>query len=125
MLVESVNGTSLDSVQARILETASKFHLDQQGRAPDEIRAYLQEDIVVVYTSGIYTATEQELSLSVEGRKLIKSSRRELRSLSRRLIEEQISLIVGRYVLRSFWDLDIRTGEQVEVYMLGASLDSR
>ena len=119
-----MNGISLDLIESRILQAVSKFHLEQQGRAPNHARAYFQEDIVVVYSSGIYTKTEEQLSGTEEGRKLIKSARRELRSLTRRIIEEQISQILHRDVLRSFWDLDIRSGEQIEVYMLGPERQS-
>ena len=40
------------------------------------------------------------------------------RALSRRQIESVIGEMVGRRVLRSFYDIDTRNGEQVEVYIL-------
>ena len=112
-----------EEIEENVAHAAESFHIDQQGRPPRSIRAHLVADMVVVYSAGIYTTTEENLSATDEGRKLIKSARRELRSLTRKEIEARVAQIVGRKVLRSFWDMDVRTGEQVEVYMLDHPLE--
>jgi uncharacterized protein YbcI len=87
--------------------------------------AYVVGDMVLVRSSGCYTGTEQRLAATEEGRKLVKSARRELRSLNRRQVESLVAEIVGVLVLRSFWDLDVRVGEQVEVYVLEQDLTEK
>lgn len=111
-------------VEERIAETVSRFHEEQQGCLAEETRAFLVDDMVLVRSSGCYTETEKRLSQTDEGRKLIKSARRDLRSLTRRDIEARVAEVVGRKVLRSYWDLDVRLGEQVEVYILGEPMAS-
>lgn len=118
-----MNTVTQDPIELQVADVVCKHHREQQGVAPKIVRAHLLDGMVVIHSLGIYTQTEQSLSSTEEGRKLIKSARRELRSLTRREIEGRISSIVGAPVLRSFWDLDVRTGEQVEVYILGPSLE--
>ncbi len=112
-----------DPMERQVADAVAKYHFEQQGKAPGFVRAYLVADMVVIHSTGIYTSTEESLVASDEGRKLIKSARRELRSITRKTIEAQIAEITRCEVLRSFWDLDVRAGEQVEVYMLSRSFE--
>ena len=75
------------------------------------------EDMVVVRCQDVFTPTEQELVETEEGRKLVQSARREQRALTRREAEASVAKASGRRVLRSFYDLDVRVGEQVEIYV--------
>lgn len=107
-----------DGLEADLSRLVSRFHEDQHGCKADSTKAHLIDDMVLVRSSGCFTPTEQRLAETEDGRKLVKSARRELRSLNRRQVEAQVSQLVGIKVLRSFWDLDVRIGEQVEVYVL-------
>lgn len=111
-----------ESIEARVAAGIARHHREQQGHAPSTIRAYVVGEMVLVYSSGIFTPTEQNLCETEEGRKLVKSARRELRSLSRRAAEGSVATAVGCDILRSFWDLDIRSGEQIEVYLASRPL---
>lgn len=66
----------------------------------------------------MFTPNENDLAQTSEGRKIIQSARRDLRALTRREIEGEVSRILGVPILRSFYDLDVRTADQVEVYVL-------
>ena len=114
-MVAAITKAGLESELAR---AASRFHEDQHGCKPGETVARLVDNMVLVHSNGCFTPTEQQLITTSDGRKLVKSARVELRSLTRKQIERQIGDIVGVRVVRSFWDLDIRVGEQVEVYVL-------
>ena len=106
-------------LESELAELVARFHREQQGHAPVFCEAHLLRDMAVVRSTGIFTSTEQTLCGSTEGRKLIQSARREQRALTRRDIEGRVAKILSRHVLRSYYDLDVRTGEQVEVYILG------
>jgi uncharacterized protein YbcI len=85
----------------------------------------LTGNLLTVLTSEIYTPTElQLLESGEEGRKIVKSARRELRSLTRESAHAAIASACGCPVLRSYWDLDVRIGEQLEAYVLGADLEA-
>jgi len=114
-MVAAITKAGLEADLARVV---SRFHEDQTGCKPEETVAHIVDNMVLVHLSGCFTPTERQLSQSTDGRKLVKSARVELRSLMRKQIEAQVSDILGIRVLRSFWDLDIRVGDQVEVYVL-------
>ncbi len=111
------------NTEEAVSNALKKFHQEQQGVAPRQIQAHLLPDMVVVVSSGVYSPSEQQLSDTSEGKKLIQSARRDLRALTRRAAETAVSNIVGRHVLRSFFDIDTRTGDQVEVYILERQID--
>lgn len=106
-----------------VADALRKFHQEQQGVAPLELDVSVLKDMVVVRSSGVYTPSERELAHTSEGKKLIQSARRDLRALTRRTAEAAVSQIVGEKVLRSFFDIDTRTGDQVEVYILERQID--
>jgi len=107
-----------DELGAEAARIASRFHEDQHGCKPEKTSAHMVDDLLIVRSSGCFTPTELNLVKTDDGRKIVKSARVELRSLTRRQIERQISELLGVGVVRSYWDLDIRVGEQVEVYVL-------
>jgi uncharacterized protein YbcI len=119
MLEAVMSELEVIQVEAQLADAVCKFHREQQGRGPESIQARLLPDMAIVRTGGIFTPTEKTLCGSDEGRKLIQSARREQRALTRREAEHRVSRVLSRPVLRSYYDLDVRLGEQVEVYILG------
>lgn len=87
------------------------------------MRVHLVGDLVLVRCQGIFTPTEAKLSSSDEGRKLILSARRELRSIVHEEIEEIIAGIAGCRVLRSYSDVDVEAAELMEIYVLDQNLE--
>lgn len=107
-----------ESLQGPIEKAINKFYLNEQGKAPGQVEVEICDHMVVIRTSDVFTNTERDLADTSEGKKLIQSARRDQRALTRRRIETEISRIMGRSVPRSFYDIDTRVGEQVEVYIL-------
>ena len=100
-----------------IERAVARYHLEQQGHTPQDCRVVMLSDMAIVRCTGIFTATEQQLVATEEGRKLVQSARREQRALGRRQVEAMVSAAAGREVVRSFYDLDVRVGEQAEIYV--------
>jgi uncharacterized protein YbcI len=113
------------TIESEVEVAVSKYHREQQGHAPSSTRADLFRDTIFVRSTEVFTPTEEQLLQSEEGAKLVRSSRRELRSLTRRQIETVVAKIVGVDVLRSYWDMDVRVGEQVETYILSENLEEK
>lgn len=105
-------------IEAEIADAIARFHREQQGHAPASVQAHVLADMVVVRSARVFTPNENDLAQTSEGRKIIQSARRDLRALTRREIEGEVSRILGVPILRSFYDLDVRTADQVEVYVL-------
>ncbi len=113
------------SLEAEIANAVVRFQREQQGRGAQDVRAHLVGDLVLVRSTGIWTAVETKLAASDEGRKLIKSSRQELRSINHAEIEAIVAQIVGCVVVRSFFDVDVEAAEQVEIYVLQADVERK
>ena len=103
--------------ESNLADLVAKYHREQQGQLPKFCSAHILPDMAIVRTSGIFTSTEETLCASAEGKKLIQSARREQRTLTRREIESRVSKLIGKKVTRSYYDLDVRHGEQIEVYI--------
>jgi uncharacterized protein YbcI len=90
-----------------------------------EVRASLLGDLLLVRCTGIFTPTEARLSATEEGRTIIKRARQELRGINHCEIEAMVAGIVGAKVLRSYYDVDVPSAEQVEIFVLDADLEKR
>lgn len=106
------------TLEAEISSTIARFHLDQQGNPPRRVETFVCGDLIVVRSHDVFTPTERDLAATSEGKKLIQSARRDQRALTRREAEHEVAKVAGIPVLRSFYDIDTRNGEQVEVYVL-------
>ena len=110
--------TEKSGLEREVARVVARFHEDQHGNKPELTTAHIVGDLVLVRSSGCYTPTERNLTSSDDGRKIVKSARAELRSLTRKQVEANVGAVLGVRILRSFWDLDVRFGEQVEVYVM-------
>lgn len=115
----------MDSIELSVANALSRFHREQQGIAPQRIEVRICGTLITALSSGIYTPTELQLSQHEAGRMAVKSARRELRSLTRESAHAAIAGACGCPVLRSYWDLDVRIGEQMEAYVLAEDLEER
>jgi uncharacterized protein YbcI len=105
------------TVEREIERVVTRFHREQQGHSPEVCTVTVLPDMAVVRCRDIFTPTERELVTTEEGRKIVQSARREQRALTRRQIEAAVAGAIGRNVIRSFYDLDVRVGEQAEIYV--------
>ena len=113
-MIRKTKGT----IEADISNAVVRFQREQQGRGPTEVWAHLAASMLFVRSSGIFTQTEAHLAATEEGRRLIKSARVELRSINKAEIEEIVAGIAECKVLRSYYDVDVEAGEQVEAFVL-------
>lgn len=105
------------TVEGAIERVIARHHREQQGHSPEVCRVVVLSDMAVVRCRDVFTPTERELASTESGRKLVQSARREQRALTRRQIEAEVGDAVGRRVVRSFYDIDVRVGEQAEIYV--------
>ena len=112
-----------ECLQIDIANAIARHHREQQGKAPERIRVTICGCNIYVLSSDVFTVNEEELHNTAEGRKLIKSARLELRALTRESAHAAISRVVGCPVIRSFWDIDVRVGEQLEAYVMSENIE--
>ena len=107
------------TVEEAVERAVARFHREEQGHTPEVYGVTILPDMVIVRSRDVFTSTERELVETEAGRKIVQSARREQRATNRRMADAAIAAATGRVVLRSFYDLDVRVGEQVEVYVFG------
>ena len=107
------------TVEEAVERAVARFHREEQGHTPEVYGVTILPDMVIVRSRDVFTPTERELVGTEAGRKIVQSARREQRATNRRMADAAIAAATGRVVLRSFYDLDVRVGEQVEVYVFG------
>ena len=120
-----MNRTTKGAIEAEVSNAVVRFHREQQGRGPTDVKASIIGDVIMVRCSGVFTPTEAHLCATEQGRRLIKSSRQELRGINHCEIESLVAEIAGVEVVRSYYDIDVTAGEQFEIFVLGADLEKR
>ena len=120
-----VSRVTRGTIEAQIANALVQFQREQQGRGASDVQVYLLGDLVLVRSTGIFTVTEQRLSGTDEGRRLIKSARQELRTITHFDQETLVASIVGCNVMRSYGDVDVNASEQVEVFVLETDIEKR
>ncbi len=120
-----MNRPTRGSIEAEASNAVVRFHREQQGRGPADVRAHLMGDMLVVRCRGIFTPTESHLCSSEQGRRIIRSARQELRTIAHTEIETVISEVVGVRVLFSYYDINVEADEQMEIYVLEEDMEKR
>ena len=115
-------------IEAAISEGVSCFEQDYMGRGPKDIHAHLLGDLLVVSLRGVLTAAEQHLAKSLPaetGRDLLKQVRTHLIETARPVLEAMVEKVTGVKVVTMHHDISTITGEEVVLFTLARSPDSR
>jgi uncharacterized protein YbcI len=103
-------------MESAIRNAIIKFEQEFMGRGPDEVRAFVVRDIVVVRLKGVLTPAERQLAKTAEGVDMVKRLRQNLIAQGRDKLSEQVSEITGAKILGVFTDIDVQLGERVFVF---------
>lgn len=95
-----------------------KFEQEFMGRGPDDVRASIVRDLVVVRLKGVLTPAERQLAKTVEGVDMVKRLRQNLIAQGRDKLSEQVGDITGAKVIGVFTDIDVQLGERVFVFTM-------
>jgi len=110
-------------IESAISEGMGRFEQEYMGRGPNEVRAHLIEDLVIVRLKGVLTAAEQHLVKALAaniGRDLLKQVRRHLIETGRPTMESMVQQITGIKSLSLHHDISTATGEEVVLFTLTA-----
>jgi len=107
-----------------ISEGMSRFERQYMGRGPQDVHAYLVNDMVVVRLRGVLTAAEQQLVKALpadRGRDLLKQVRSHLMEVARPTMEALVEGITGAKVVSLHYDISTSTGEELVLFTLADS----
>ncbi len=108
-------------LEAEISEAIIKFEREYMGRGPEETRAHIIEDMILVRLRGVLTPAERNLAKIEDdryGRSLVKQVRIELLEKARGLLEVLVHDITGCRIRSLHTDISTSTGERVIIFTL-------
>lgn len=112
-------------IEAQIAAAITQFEREHLGRGPQEVRAWIIQDLILVRLKRVLTPAEEKLARDPEGRRLVKEIRRQLIEGSRSLLDEMVLDLVGIEVISLHSDISVRTGERIIVFTLADDLEAR
>ena len=112
-------------LEAKIAEAITKFEREHMGYGPQEVRAWIIQDMILVRLKRVLTPAEQKLARDPEGHHLVKEVRRRLIEGSSPMLHEMIQDLTGVELVSLHSDISIKTGERVFVFSLAQDLESR
>jgi len=116
---------SKGQIESEISKALIQFEKDYMGRGPQETKAYIIEDVIVVRLKGVLTPAEQQLAKNPEGMNLIKKIRSNLLEQGRGLIKESVEKITGFKVISLHTDISTKTGERMIIFTLNDNLGNQ
>ncbi|WP_447974414.1 DUF2294 domain-containing protein [Nitrospira sp. Kam-Ns4a] len=116
-------GRTRGEVEAAIRNAVIKFEQEFMGRGPDDVRAFIVRDMVLIRLKGVLTAAERQLAKTPEGVEMVKRLRQTLIAQGRDKLCEHLRDITGSEVTALFTDIDTQVGERVLVFTLDRDLE--
>lgn len=101
-----------------------KFEQEFMGRGPDEVKAFIVRDLIVIRLKGVLTPAERQLAKTVEGVEMVKGLRQNLIAQGRDKLMEQMHTITSAKATALFTDIDTQIGERVFVFTLDRDLEA-
>ena len=116
-------GLTKGEIESAIRNAIIKFEQEFMGRGPEDVRAYIVRDLVVVRLRGVLTPAERQLAKTAEGVDMVKRIRQTLIAQGRDRLFEQVKEITGAKALALFTDINAQIGEKVLVFTVDRDLE--
>ncbi len=117
-------GRSKGEVESAIRNAVIKFEQEFMGRGPEDVRAFIIKDIVLVRLKGVLTQAERQLAKTAEGIEMVRRLRQTLIAQGREKLGQQVDEITGAKTTGLFTDIDTQIGERIIVFTLDQDLES-
>ena len=108
-------------IESEVSQSMGRFEQEYMGRGPEDVRAHLIDDVLLVRLKGVLTAAEQHLVKklpSEKGRDLLKQVRSHLIEIARPTMEAMLKDITGVGVVSLHHDISTVTGEEIILFTL-------
>jgi uncharacterized protein YbcI len=118
------DGRTKGEVESAIRNAVIKFEQEFMGRGPEDVRAFIIKDIVLVRLKGVLTPAERQLAKTAEGIEMVRRLRQTLIAQGREKLGQQVDEITGAKTTGLFTDIDTQIGERIIVFTLDQDLES-
>jgi uncharacterized protein YbcI len=114
-------GSHLGEVHDRLCKEIILFEKEIMGRGPEEVKAYIIDDLIVLRLRGVLTRAEMKLLEHSDGEKemaLIKEFRQKLIEKNRGQLEQMVEEVTGCRIRSIHTDLSTVTGERIIIFVV-------
>ena len=118
------NGRTKGEIEGAIRNAIIKSEQEFMGRGPEDVRAFIVRDIILIRLKGVLTPAERQLAKSENGIEMVKRLRQTLIAQGRKKLCEEIGGIAGVKATALFTDIDTHIGERIIVFTLDQDLES-
>ena len=118
-----MRGTTKGELESAIRNAIVRFEQEFMGRGPDDVRAFIVRDMVVIRLKGVLTPAERQLAKTSEGIEMVRRLRQALITQGRERLCTQISDIMGAKATALFTDIDTQVGERIFVFSFDRDLE--
>jgi len=118
------NNPSKGEVETAVRHALIKFEQEFMGRGPEDVRAFILKDIILVRLKGVLTPAERQLAKTPEGIEMVRRLRQTLITQGRDRLCQQVEEITGARTTGLFTDIDTQRGERIIVFTLDRDLES-
>lgn len=118
------NGRTKGEIESAVRNAIIKFEQEFLGRGPDDVRAFIVRDIILIRLKGVLTPAERQLAKTVDGVEMVKRLRQNLLNQGRDRLCEQIGEITRAKVMGLYTDIDAQIGERVIVLTMDTDIET-
>jgi uncharacterized protein YbcI len=118
------NRQTKGEVESAIRNAVIKFEQEFMGRGPEDVRAFIIKDLVLVRLKGVLTPAERQLAKTAEGIEMVRRLRQTLIAQGREKLSQQVNDITGVRTTGLFTDIDTQIGERIIVFTLNEDLEA-
>ena len=112
-------------LEAKIAAAITQFEREHLGRGPQEVRAWIIRDLILIRLKRVLTPAEEKLARDPEGHRLVKEVRMQLIEGSRSILDAMVLDLTGVQVVSLHSDISVQTGERIFVFTLADDLEVR
>jgi uncharacterized protein YbcI len=112
-------------IEAKIAAAITQFEREHLGRGPQEVRAWIIQDLILVRLKRVLTPAEEKLARDPSGSHLVKEVRGKLIEGSRSILDAMILDLTGVPVVSLHSDISVNTGERIFCFTLAEDLEAK
>ena len=112
-------------VEAKIAASITQFEREHLGRGPQEVHAWIIQDLILIRLKRVLTPAEEKLARDPEGQRLVKEMRKQLIEGSRAILDAMILALTGVQVVSLHSDISVKTGERIFCFTLAEDLEAK
>ena len=112
-------------IEAKIATAITQFEREHLGRGPQQVQAWIIQDLVLIRLKRVLTPAEEKLARDPAGQRLVKEMRKQLIEGSRTMLDELVLGLTGVQVVSLHSDISVKTGERIFVFTLAEDLETK